>query len=120
MKIVHVNNSDFNGGASIAVRRLHKQMLEMNYDSHLVVNEMIYGEKNTHTIHKTSEVIKSLVKKGWNRKIKYFFNKDVQYSCSYNLIPSDVAELQNIKGHDEIFREQLEKSNSVIFPSKVP
>ena len=95
MKIVHVNNSDFNGGASIAVRRLHKQMLEMNYDSHLVVNEMIYGEKNTHTIHKTSEVIKSLVKKGLNRKIKYFFNKDVQYSCSYNLIPSKLINVIN-------------------------
>ena len=33
---------------------------------------------------------------------------------AYNLIPTDVARLQNIKGPDEIFREQLEKSKSVI------
>jgi len=33
---------------------------------------------------------------------------------SYNLVPTDITEIQNIKGHDEIFREQLEKSNSVI------
>ena len=33
---------------------------------------------------------------------------------SYNLVPTDVTEIQNIRGHDEIFREQLEKSNSVI------
>ena len=48
----------------------------------------------------------------------FFAEKDKQSPDeiikSYNLIPSDVAELQNIKGHDEIFREQLEKSNSVI------
>ena len=35
---------------------------------------------------------------------------------SYNLIPTDVAQLQKIKGHDEIFREGLEKSKSVIAP----
>ena len=33
---------------------------------------------------------------------------------SYNLIPTDVTQIQKIKGPDEIFREQLEKSNSVI------
>ena len=48
----------------------------------------------------------------------FFAEKDKQSPDeiikSYNLIPSDGAELQNIKGHDEIFREQLEKSNSVI------
>ena len=33
---------------------------------------------------------------------------------AYNLIPTEVAELQNLKGHDEIFKEQLEKSKSVI------
>ena len=33
---------------------------------------------------------------------------------SYNLIPTDVAQFQKIKGHDEIFKEALEKSKSVI------
>jgi len=47
----------------------------------------------------------------------FFTEKDKQSPeeiiKSYNLIPTDVTELQNIKGHDEIFREQLEKSKSV-------
>jgi len=48
----------------------------------------------------------------------FFSEKDKQSPeeiiKSYNLIPADVSELQNLKGHDEIFREQLEKSKSVI------
>ena len=48
----------------------------------------------------------------------FFTEKDKQSPeeiiNAYNLIPTDVAELQNIKGPDEIFREQLEKSKSVI------
>ena len=48
----------------------------------------------------------------------FFSEKDKQSPeeiiKSYNLIPTDVAEIQNIRGHDEIFSEQLEKSNSVI------
>ena len=48
----------------------------------------------------------------------FFTEKDKQSPDeiinAYNLIPTDVAQLQNIKGPDEIFREQLEKSKSVI------
>ena len=48
----------------------------------------------------------------------FFSEKDKQSPeeiiKSYNLVPTDVIEIQNIRGHDEIFREQLEKSNSVI------
>ena len=33
---------------------------------------------------------------------------------SYNLIPSDISELQNLKGPDEIFSEKLKESKSVI------
>ena len=56
----------------------------------------------------------------------FFTEKDKQSPeeiiKSYNLIPTDVSELQNIKGHDEIFREQLEKSKSVtaVLGSNVP
>ena len=48
----------------------------------------------------------------------FFSEKDKQSPeeiiKAYNLIPTDVSELQDIKGHDEIFREQLEKSKSII------
>ncbi len=48
----------------------------------------------------------------------FFTEKDKQSPDeiikSYNLIPTDVTELQKIKGHDEIFGEQLKKTKSVI------
>ena len=56
----------------------------------------------------------------------FFTEKDKQSPeeiiKSYNLIPADMSELQNIKGHDEIFREQLEKTKSVtaVLGSNVP
>ena len=56
----------------------------------------------------------------------FFTEKDKQSPeeiiNSYNLIPADVSELQNLKGHDEIFREQLEKSKSItaVLGSNVP
>ena len=48
----------------------------------------------------------------------FFSEKDKQSPeeiiKSYNLIPTDVNQIQKIKGHDEILREALERSNSVI------
>ena len=48
----------------------------------------------------------------------FFTDKDKQspeeIMKAYNLIPTDVLDLQNLRGHDEIFREALENSNSVI------
>ena len=48
----------------------------------------------------------------------FFTEKDKQSPeeiiKSYNLIPTDVVQFQNIKSHDEVFREALEKSKSVI------
>ena len=51
----------------------------------------------------------------------FFAEKDKQSPeeiiRAYNLIPADVAGLQNIKGPDEIFREQLKKSPSNVTAS---
>ncbi len=48
----------------------------------------------------------------------FFTEKDKQSPeeivKAYSLIPTDVAQFQKIKGHDEIFKEALEKSKSVI------
>jgi len=56
----------------------------------------------------------------------FFTEKDKQspdeFLKAYNLIPTDISQIQNLKGHDEIFREQLEKSKSVtaVLGSNVP
>ena len=48
----------------------------------------------------------------------FFSEKDKQSPeeiiKSYNLIPTDISELQEIKGHDEVFSDELKKTNSVI------
>ncbi len=48
----------------------------------------------------------------------FFTEKDKQSPDeiikSYNLIPTDVVQFQKIKGHDEVFKEGLKKSKSVI------
>ena len=56
----------------------------------------------------------------------FFTEKDKQspdeFLKAYNLIPTDIGEIQNLKGHDEIFKEELEKSNSItaVLGSNVP
>tara|TARA_B100000214_G_scaffold100172_1_gene69842 strand:- start:437 stop:2494 length:2058 start_codon:yes stop_codon:yes gene_type:complete len=48
----------------------------------------------------------------------FFTEKDKQSPeeiiKSYNLIPSDIVDLQKLKGHDEIFAEKLKESKSII------
>ena len=48
----------------------------------------------------------------------FFTEKDKQSPeeiiKSYNLIPSDIIDLQKLKGHDEIFAEKLKESKSII------
>ncbi len=56
----------------------------------------------------------------------FFTEKDKQSPeeiiKSYNLIPTDISELNKIKGHDEIFGEELKKTKSVtaVLGSTVP
>ena len=56
----------------------------------------------------------------------FFTEKDKQSPeeiiKSYGLIPSDVAELQKLKGHDDIFSEKLKESKSItaVLGSNVP
>ena len=56
----------------------------------------------------------------------FFTEKDKQSPeeiiKSYGLIPSDVAELQKLKGHDDIFAEKLKESKSItaVLGSNVP
>ncbi len=56
----------------------------------------------------------------------FFTEKDKQSPeeiiKSYDLIPSDIASLQNLKGHDDLFAEKLKESKSItaVLGSNVP
>ena len=44
MKILHVNYSDGDGGAAIAVKRLHNILNQKKIDSYLLVSEKKYND----------------------------------------------------------------------------
>ena len=77
MKILHVNYSDGDGGAAIAVKRLHNILNQKKIDSYLLVSEKKYNDKKTLNIPKNSEKIKNLIKNSLNRKLSSFFNRGV-------------------------------------------
>ena len=45
MKILHLSNSDLNGGAAIATYRLHKALLNSSTNSMMLVNDKKSQEK---------------------------------------------------------------------------
>ena len=70
MKILHVNFSDQQGGASIAVLRLHKILLDKGIDSYLLVSDKELNEKNSISTNKTFEKIKNIIKSTITRNLK--------------------------------------------------
>jgi glycosyltransferase involved in cell wall biosynthesis len=95
MKIIHVNFSDFSGGAAIAVRRFHNLLLTENVDSNIVVSETNFNTKKSFFIKKTSENIKNIFKKTLSRQIKYIFKSENKNTHSLNIIPSNLLKLIN-------------------------
>ena len=68
MKILHVNYSDFKGGAAISVKRLNDILLKEKIDSYMLVSERKFNDKHILNIPKNSEKIKNLLKESFNRK----------------------------------------------------
>ena len=95
MKILHVNFSDSDGGAAIAVKRLHNLLIENDVDSTLLVSESLDNDTNIISIKKTSETLKNLFKKSISRKLKYIFKTNNKNTHSINLIPSKILKIIN-------------------------
>ena len=95
MKILHVNYSDGDGGAAIAVKRLHNILNQKKIDSYLLVSEKKYNDKKTLNIPKNSEKIKNLIKNSLNRKLSSFFKMNNFNSFSLNVIPSKLLKKIN-------------------------
>ena len=95
MKILHVNYSDGDGGAAIAVKRLHNILIQKKIDSYLLVSEKKYNDKKTLNIPKNSEKIKNLIKNSLNRKLSSLFKINNFNSFSLNIIPSKLLKKIN-------------------------
>ena len=76
MKILHINFSDSEGGAAIAVKRFH-DILNINHlNSYMMVSERKFNQNNIINIPKNSEKIKNLFKDSFNRKLIKFLKKN--------------------------------------------
>ena len=95
MKILHVNFSDTDGGAAIAVKRLHESLIENGIDSTLLVCESFDATTNTINIKKTSEAVKNLFKKSISRNLKYLFKTKNKNTHSINFFPSKILKIIN-------------------------
>lgn len=50
MKVIHISSSNGRGGAAIATKRLHKSLLNENYNSSIWVNEKVEKNENIKTL----------------------------------------------------------------------
>ena len=55
MKIIHINYSDLQGGASIACNRLHNALINEKIDSNLVVVNKLSNNNSVFTFNKKSQ-----------------------------------------------------------------
>ena len=91
MKILHLGYSDTNGGASIAMMRLHNSLLDLNIDSQVLVTEKLTKNKNVNCSNNNEiENLISEFKIKLARQKKYFFNSGNRYSHSLNFFNSNI------------------------------
>ena len=95
MKILHVNFSDHQGGASIAVLRLHKILLDKGIDSYLLVSDKELNEKNIISTNKTFEKIKNIIKSSITRNLEIIFKTSNKNTHSLNIFPSNLLKVIN-------------------------
>lgn len=124
MKILHVNFSDHQGGASIAVLRLHKILLDKGIDSYLLVSDKELNEKNIISTNKTFEKIKNIIKSSISRNLKIIFKTSNKNTHSLNIFPSNLlkvindfdADLVNLHwlGNETLSIKQISKIKSKI------
>ncbi len=100
MKILHVGYSDTKGGASIAMMRLHKSLIDLNIDSKVLVIEKISNDPNVIGPKKSLDVIMNDLKQVLARQKKYFFKKQDRFSHSLNIFRSNIVKKINLINPD--------------------
>lgn len=96
MRIIHVNFSDSEGGAAIAVKRTHELLLREGIDSLLLVIENKNNFTNTYSLRQSLlTIIKTKIKKTLSRQLKYIFKTNNKNTHSLNLIPSSLVKKIN-------------------------
>jgi len=113
MKILHLNYYESQGGAAIAVQRIHNALLAKNIDSQIIVSKKNSNNPKVIGPNSTFEEILNLLKISFQRKLNKFSSLKTDFSQSYNLIPSNI--LDKIKKNNgplicEVFTSENQSS----------
>jgi glycosyltransferase involved in cell wall biosynthesis len=92
MKILHLNYYESQGGAAIAVQRIHNALLAKNIDSQIIVSKKNSNNPKVIGPNSTFEEILNLLKISFQRKLNKFSSLKTDFSQSYNLIPSNILD----------------------------
>ena len=95
MKVLHIGYSDSNGGANIAMMRLHQSLIKQNIDSKVLVAEKLSDDPNVFGPTKSLEIIINDIKKILVRQKKYIFKNTEIYSHSINFFKSPILKKIN-------------------------
>ena len=95
MKILHVNFSDNEGGAAIAVKRLHDSLLKKGYDSNLLVHSKNTLGKKIYNSESNYILIKNLFYQSLERKLISTIKKNSFSSKSLNIFPTGLVKKIN-------------------------
>lgn len=95
MKILHLNYFENEGGAAIAVKRIHQSLISKGIDSNILVTVKTSNDSKIIGPESTFEQIVSLLKVSFQRQINKCNSIKENYSRSFNLLPSNI--LRKIK-----------------------
>ena len=95
MKILHLNYFENEGGAAIAVKRIHQSLISKGIDSNILVTVKTSNNPKIIGPESTFEQIVSLLKVSFQRQINKINSTRENYSRSFNLLPSNI--LKKIK-----------------------
>jgi len=96
LKVLHINFSDSNGGAAIAVNRLHKALMKLNVDSKILVAEKFDNDFNTIGPTSTLQILISQLKVSLSRFLKKKFIKTTnKETFSFNLFNTNILKKIN-------------------------
>ena len=89
MKILHINQSEIDGGAAIAVSRLHSALLKKKINSWLLVEDAVNLNKNI-IISKKNFFLNNTFKENFNKVVRKIHKKKNLNLHSYSIFKSNI------------------------------
>ena len=90
MKILHLNYYQTQGGAAIAMQRIHNSLMSQGIDTNILVSSKDSNNPRVIGPESTFEEIINLLKVSFQRKINRLSVYKSNFSQSFNLFPSNI------------------------------